>query len=193
MNNYILGIMWSMGNLVKGRNWFNFQTSDTSKLYYMDKLAALKNKTVNKRKRISRGVEKDLYMLTITDSDYAMRIRDMGYDDPDVSFPENADDSFIAAVLELSTTKFSNNNCMYYRIYMKDCSCFDKLLLKCDVNRKKISGSSKNSINIGRNEMLKIAKYMYEVPDVNKKFWNEIIDECSDVREYNLQKKTEVH
>lgn len=185
MDDYILGIMWSIGTLQKETNRYFIQTFDEDKVYYLEKIADLKGKTVATKERTSRGKTRTMYTIFISDADYALRLRDIGYDDPNIEIPENASDDFMAAVLELTVTKYTNKTVNKYgeygydlfRIISDNCDKWNTYFFdKFEIEKKKIS--SMNSIVFGRNDMLKIAEYMVDVEKSNKSYWENMIKTC---------------
>lgn len=179
MNNYNLGIMWSIGTLSKGINRYSVQTYDNSKLQYVDILAKSHNKEVKRVKRTSRGKTKELYILNFNDADMALRLRSMGYDDPDVEIPNDIDDSFLAAMLELRLSKYRNNGVIAYRINSKHCEAWSRILTdRFGISEKKVCQITVECISIGKTEMLSIAEQVLKFPECNKSFWNDVVDSC---------------
>lgn len=179
MNDYILGIMWSIGTLQKGTNRYSVQTFDENKVYYLQKIADIKNKTVSRTERISRGKSRTMYSVFVSDADYANILRMLGYDDSEIEIPENASDSFMAAMLELNITIYDNNGSDFFRISSDDCEVWNKILNeKYNLSQKKIIKSSMDYIAFGKTEMIILADRMIKVKHSNKEFWNDIISRC---------------
>lgn len=180
MDNYNLGIMWSIGTLVKGINRYTIQTSDESKLYYMEKLAAEHDKEIKKSIRNVRGKETEIYTLSFSDADCAFNLRNLGYDNAEKSLPDNADDSFMAAFLELNIKPYLNNGYICYRIICSDSaiSAIVKLFKKIKIEKEEFDISDiKSTIEIGRNDMLKLSEYMMSLEKSNKNYWKQRYDE----------------
>lgn len=176
MNDYILGIMWSIGTLQKETNRYFIQTFDEDKVYYLEKIAALKGKTVATKERTSRGKTRTMYTIFISDADYALRLRDIGYDDPDIEIPENASDDFMAAVLELNIIPYMNTRYENFRIISSNCKAWGTVLQRYEIDKDL---SSVDTINIGKQDMSKIAIYILEnVEKSNKDFWEDILVRC---------------
>lgn len=185
MNDYVLGIMWSIGTLQKNTNRYFVQTFDKDKVCYLEKIAELKGKNVAVKERTSRGKTRTMYTIFISDENYALQLRDMGYDDPKVEIPEGVDDNFMAAMLELSIVRYTNGKNKYgeygydfFRINSDNCEAWNNYLERKFGINKRISTTSVDTINFGRNDMLKIAEYMVNVEKSNKDFWNDMISTC---------------
>lgn len=179
MNNYILGIMWSIGTLQKGTNRYFIQTFDEDKVYYLEKIAALKGKTVATKERMSRGKTRTMYTIFISDADYALRLRDMGYDDPEVEIPEHTSDDFIAAILELNIIPYMNNGYENFRIISNNCKAWETVFKRYGIDKDL---SEVDTINIGKQDMSEIATYMLDnVEKSNKSFWEDILVRCGKI------------
>lgn len=179
MDNYLLGIMWSIGTLQKDTNRYMIQTFDESKVYYLNKIATIKNKTVAAKERTSRGKTRTMYTVFISDAEYADKLRSMGYDDPEVGIPCDASDDFIAAMLELNITSYINGGYEFFRIYSDNCEDWNNILGRYDVVEKSISTVGTNNISFGRKDMSKIATYMLDkVEKSNKDFWEDMLVRC---------------
>lgn len=186
MDSYTLGIMWSIGTLQKNTNRYAVQTFDDDKLPYLEKIAAVKGKDVTIATRESRGKIRTMYSIFISDKDYTDMLRTLGYDDPEVEIPEGVDDNFMAAMLELSIVKYTNGKNKYgeygydfFRINSDNCDAWNNYLSdKFGISKKRVSACSLNTINFGRNDMLKIAEYMMHVEKSNKDYWKDILSTC---------------
>lgn len=189
MNDYVLGIMWTIGTLQKNTNRYFIQTFEEGKLPYLEKVAALKGKTINVTDRISRGKTRTMYTIFVSDADYALKLRSLGYDDPNIEIPDGVSDDFMAAVLELSVTQYVNgyaNECEngkygydFFTIISNNCEAWNKYLYdKFNIPTKKVITGVMNRINFGRNDMLKIAEYMINVEKSNKTYWKDILNTC---------------
>lgn len=185
MDNYILGIMWTIGTLQKNTNRYFIQTFEEGKLPYLEKVAAIREKTVNVTDRVSRGKTRTMYTVFITDADYAAMLRNLGYDDPGIEIPDGVSDNFMAAMLELSLTTYTNGKNKYgdygydfFRINSDNCEAWNNYLEHKFGISKRISTTSIDTISFGRSDMLKIAEYMVKVEKSNKDYWNDIISIC---------------
>lgn len=190
MDNYTLGIMWSIGTLQKNTSRYTIQTFEKNKLPYLEKVAAIKDKAVKITERESRGKTRTMYSIFISDKDYADQLRSLGYDDPEIEIPEGVDDNFMAAMLELSVTRYINGydsgecgNGKYgyesFTIISDNCDAWNKYLLdKFNIPMKKVLTGVMTRINFGRNDMLRIAEYMINVEKSNKDYWKDILSTC---------------
>lgn len=179
MDDYILGIMWSIGTLQKETNRYFIQTFDEDKVYYLEKIAALKGKNVATKERVSRGKNRTMYTIFISDADCALRLRDMGYDDPNIEIPKNASDDFIAAMLELNIISYMNNGYENFRIISDNCKSWETVFQRYEIDKDL---SSIDTINIGKQDMSKIAIYILDnVEKSNKDFWEDILVRCGKI------------
>lgn len=182
INDYKLGIMWASGTLAKGRDRYVLQTSDEQKLYFLEKLSEINQSNVIKRERIVRGQSKPLWVIRFSDGIYASRLRELGYDDPNVEYPDYKNQDFVAAILELKLNPvvIGTNNNIYFRVH---CTKPDQWLRL--TNRylpEKPANLCLNDIyrfTYTKSEIYNLAKIMHSLTCSNKLLWSTYITMCN--------------
>lgn len=190
MNGYTLGILWNMGTLTKGTNKFCIQTSDESKLYYMDYL--IKNvcpdKEIKERERTVRGEIKKVYILNFSSKELAENLRMLGYDKPDRDIPEYANEGFMCATFEILSNKQKHDswNDVWILSSESKCNSINNMMSKkCGLKKNVLNASNGNSkiLCYTSTEYIKIIDLYSKVSDRNIEWWKGMSDWCENKKE----------
>ena len=183
INQYYLGLMWSIGSLAKDKSIYVLQSFEPDKIYYMDQLRNITLADVNTRTRKYRGEDREIKILRFTDGVYAERLRELGYDNPDVEYPDVKNIEFICAVLECRI-KVANTNSktVQFNASVSNVEQWNRLVSTYLTASKPpvVLFKDKDDYRIcyTREEMYACAKIMVLQECSNKDFWNGIIELC---------------
>lgn len=180
VDDYKLGIMWSTGTLAKGTDRFVLQTSNKEKLYFLEKLSEINQSEIVKKERIVRGQKQPLWMVRFSDGLYSARLRELGYDDPNIEYPDYKNQDFVSAILELKLNPVvTRNNNLYFRVH---CTKPDQWLhfTKRYLPEKPVNLCMENTYRITytRSEIYTLATIMHNISK-NKKLWSSYITMCN--------------
>jgi len=183
IDNYRLGIMWSVGTLSKGRDRYSLQTSDRFKVYYLKKLSEIVGAKVIEDRRLVRGISQPLWIIRFTDGVYADKLRELGYDDPEIEYPDYIEDEFICAVLEcrlkLVTIGEDQSN-VVFRTHCKKPEQWKRLTGKFIPDKQPNLATDKTyRFSYSKSDMYDLAKTMHRLDCSNKLLWSSIISICS--------------
>ena len=183
IDNYKLGIMWSVGTLSKGRDRYSLQTSDKFKVYYLKVLSEIVGAEVIEDERMIRGELQPLWIIRFTDGVYADKLRELGYDDPEIEYPDFIEDDFICAVLECKLKCVSigeNINNVVFRAHCKKPEQWKRLTSKFVPDKQPNLATGKTyRFSYSKSDMFNLAKTMHKLDCSNKLLWSSIISICS--------------
>lgn len=185
IDDYLLGLMWCLGTLAKDRPFFCFHTYEEDKKYYLRKLQNINEAPILKEMRKARGEMKEYEILRFSDGVYADKLRDLGYDDPEVQFPEVFSAEFVCAVLECNLGVFNTHDVKkinYFSVSsVKHIDQWDKLVGKYLKRSKEPVVHHRNrgtfKLLYTRAEVKYCANIMLTLECANKDFWKNILAE----------------
>lgn len=183
INNYYLGLMWCIGSLNKDKDLYVLQSFEPDKIYYMEQLRKILLSDITTHTRKYRGEDREIKILRFTDGVYANRLRELGYDDPEVEYPAYKDLRFICAVLECRI-KVANTNSktVLFNVSVSNVDQWNQLV-KGTLTASKppvVHYKDRNDYRIyyTKEEMKKCATIMYAQECSKKDFWKGILELC---------------
>lgn len=181
INEYNLGIMWASGTLAKDRDRYVIQTSDANKLHFLEKLSNINQSEIVERKRTVRGIDKPLWTVRFTDGLYAARLRELGYDNPEIEFPDYKNQDFVTAILEVKLSPVvTRNNNIYFRVH---CTKPDQWvqLTKKYLPEKPANLCFENTYRFTytQAEIYTLSQIMHNLPCSYKLLWSKYITMCN--------------
>lgn len=179
MTEYIKGILFSIGNRVKDTNKFIIQTSDESKLYFMERVQqeVCPDKEIKHTMRTLRGKEMELYILYFSDRDIIEELEDSGYVN-NRSIPNNVSLEFLTALIEIAATNTSESV-----RFVGSCDWVLKIQELFHehfgvMNKIPIKTRNKRYVYYNKVEFLMIINKVLEVKERNVDFWNKQLLWC---------------
>jgi hypothetical protein len=175
---YLLGILWSIGTYNKAKKIFTIQTSAEDKLWYLEYVRSrcCPNKEVRKTTRTLRGKTKEVYILSFKYPALTDKLLSMGYG---LSvFPEEISKEFMTAILELSIVKETRiSNYEYYLIFSNSIAFLETIqnffYEEYEIPYKEFINKGKGAMAIcyTKKEFCIIAGHHLHMKDINVDRW----------------------
>ena len=182
INNYYLGLMWCVGTLDEGRTMYRLQSFEPDKVYIMEQLRNIVLADITTNIRRHRGTEREIKILRFSDGVYAERLRELGYDNPEIEYPTNFKNiEFICACLECRLKKANTNSkTVLFNVCITNVDQWNNLVGDYLTSSKPpvLHYKDRNDYRIyyTKDEIKKCAQIMLLQDCSNKDFWKGILE-----------------
>lgn len=180
MKEYTRGILFTIGNKSKEKG-FTIQTSNESKLYFMEKVRQdiCPDKEIRHTKRMLRGKEMDLYILCFSNKDVLSELEETGYTGSRCA-TNKVTLEFLTAVIEITAIKTPDG---YIRLIgSEEWVNFIQeqiheqfgLLNKMPILHNKVN----RCVQYSKVEFMILASKLMDIADRNVSWWEDMIAYC---------------